>query len=173
MHSTHGAPPAAFARPTSAHGATARRVASWPEILSDGSDLRQLSYLLRAENNRPREHAVQKQNHDARRLFADRPCASACRASRTRAGPAERGRSLCCTCMMQRAQLLLVDLLVDAGHASAGFCSMRARKTVSAVAVPPRWRGAGGAPLTLKIAAHVTAMLLMDLPAVQPRQVVT
>jgi len=83
VHSTHGAPPAAFARPTAAHGATARRRASWPEILSDGSDLRELSYLLRAENNRPREHAVRKQDPDARRLFADRPCASACRASRT------------------------------------------------------------------------------------------
>ena len=146
MHSTHGAPPAAFARPTAAHGAAARRRASWPEILSDGSDLRELSYLLRAENNRPREHAVRKQDPDARRLFADRPCASACRASRT---SRERSFSMLHLGMMQRTQLLLADSLVDAGHAAAAFWSMRARKTVSAMAVPPRWRGAGGAPLML------------------------
>ena len=70
--------------------------------------------------------------------------------------------------MMQRAQLLLADVLVDAGHALAAFCSMRARKTMSAVAAASlawRWKRTAHA-------AHVEAMLLMDSPAMKLGQVV-
>ena len=48
--------------------------------------------------------------------------------------------------MQQHVQLHCIDRPVDAGHAPAAVCSVRAKMTVSAVAVAGHVRGAGDAP---------------------------
>ena len=48
--------------------------------------------------------------------------------------------------MLQHASLHWIGWLVDAGHAPAATCSVRAKMTVSAVAVAGHVRGAGDAP---------------------------
>ena len=48
--------------------------------------------------------------------------------------------------MLQHASLHRIGWLVDAGHVPAATCSVRAKMTVSAVAVAGRVRGAGDAP---------------------------
>ena len=149
VHSTHGPPPAAFARPAAAHGPYTGR----PRVAKRrGPRSRQMttisgSFLISCARRTIGHVSTRCENNTLTRDGFSRTDPAPARA--VRAGPAERGRSLCCTCMMQRAQLLLADSLVDAGHASAAFCSMRARKAFSAVAVPPRWRGGGSAPLML------------------------